>query len=337
MNKKKTLAGIVLSSFLLNGCAVKGINKNYNGPSFKKQEILDKYECACPKNYPHSIYDCTYFKEPEQSITAKNENYEVIDLKFDSPVFTYEDNKEVVIEYYKVKDEHKTHPLIILSPISGGNYGIERRLARYFANNDFSCALMHRQKHKYELGAAGMENILKQMVINYDQAIDWFGSVPEVDDSKGFCSVGISMGGIKNAILAGLDERLKYNVFIFAGSTDEILLKTKEKGIQKLKQKALEEGMDLKEFIEDVTGPETTQPQHFAKYIDAKNSLMITASFDRIIPKSASKKLRNEMGNPKTIYLAGGHISSILYLPYIKKKCLKFFNERLNEEKVAED
>ncbi len=90
--------------------------------------------------------------------------------------------------------------------------------------------------------------------------------------------------------------------------------------------------MPEEEFIKELTGPGTTNPQHFAKYIDAENALMVIAAFDHIVPRSASKKLRKEMGKPEAYFIPAGHLTSIVYLPSIKRKCIKFFKKEFKEE-----
>jgi len=55
---------------------------------------------------------------------------------------------------------------------------------------------------------------------------------------------------------------------------------------------------------------------------------MYIALFDRTVPKRCGDKLREAMGRPEVVYLFAGHYTSIIYLPYVRGKTVRFFKEK---------
>jgi hypothetical protein len=67
-----------------------------------------------------------------------------------------------------------------------------------------------------------------------------------------------------------------------------------------------------------------------APYLDARDTLMFLAAFDRVVPTWTGKQLREAIGGPKTIYLFAGHYTSFLYLPYAHWESLCFVKRKFN-------
>ena len=70
-------------------------------------------------------------------------------------------------------------------------------------------------------------------------------------------------------------------------------------------------------------------PMAYADHINAAQSMMILALFDRAVPFKKGQELKEKIGNPETIYLVSGHYSAILYLYYVRWAALNFFREKL--------
>jgi hypothetical protein len=71
-----------------------------------------------------------------------------------------------------------------------------------------------------------------------------------------------------------------------------------------------------------------TDPLKLGQYADARDVLMFTAMFDRVVPRRCGDSLWEAFGKPEVIYLFSGHYSSFLYLPYAKTKSLQFFKKK---------
>ncbi len=343
MRLNKTLSSIVASSFLamsLSGCfgfMVKG--GNYKPPSLRPPEVENYYS--------YTRGEIKY----ETTKTEDTEKYTVSCIKFKSSMHTTEKNDTVIVDYYDAKFDGKT-PLIILSPILGGSNGESKIFAKYFANRGFSCAIVHRPEDRFpnakdfsgdnqnELGesyAESLENILKQSIIDTRRAIDLFETFPDIDSEK-IGSFGISMGGIKNSILAGVEPRLKVNIFVMAGADMEYILthSKEEKVIEEVQN--ISKLIEKEKFFEDLKKNSVSDPKNFAQYIDDSNTLMYISLFDTVVPVKSQEKLRDLIGHPSTSYLLSGHYSAIIYiLPpwnYIQSTSYNFFKDRFDKIKL---
>lgn len=219
------------------------------------------------------------------------------------------------VEYYRVKS-NDPRPVVIISPMLGGTeYHLEHNFMRHFADNGFDAVLL-RRSDMHSVIANGPEKIVeefKESSERYHRVVDMLVNDPLVDDQK-LCSLGISMGALKNTVQP--DPRIRYGVLIFPGAIDMLL-----------------ESPGVHEFIPEL--------KKFSSYdfpleqkvgTDPQRTLFIIAKQDEIIPLEAAEELRKRAGYPETIYLTGGHISSLIYAypyPYIQKRVVSFFKNRI--------
>ena len=104
--------------------------------------------------------------------------------------------------------------------------------------------------------------------------------------------------------------------------------------------------MDFFKFIKDNV---RTDPKYLAKYIKSDKTMLFLALFDKTVPFQAGRRLRKEIGSPKTVYLVGNHFTSTLFtgmakifpttidIPafpfgYIEKEAVSFYQEKLLEK-----
>lgn len=333
----KSLSSIVASSFLaisLSGCfgfTIKGSNEPKQ--TLRPPEVTNYY------SYRREKINCT-----KDEVIENNEKYSVREIQFNSCMHTTKNNNTATVHYYDAKLDGKT-PLVIISPILGGSNTESKIFAKYFAERGFSCAIVHRPEDRFPEFKEGennsdyvgsLENILKQSIIDTRRAIDLFETFQDIDSEK-IGSFGISMGAIKNSILAGVESRLKVNVFVMGGADMEYILthSKEEKILQEVENASKYIGK--KQFFEDIKTKIKSDPKNFAQYIDDSNTLMYISLFDTVVPVKSQEKLRNLIGNPTTSYLLSGHYSAFLYiLPpwnYIQSTSYNFFKDRFDKIK----
>lgn len=305
---------IALALIVLSGCAhIRYERGNYIAHTETLEEVLRYYD------YP--------------SFSGKV-SVSLIDISSRYAIKKVEMGEKILIDYYELKEGGK-HPLIIISPILGGDNALAKLFAEYFASHGFSCAIIHRSKWlvnaiKKTEGLEGFEEIFKEIVIYNRQAIDWLVQQEKVDrDNLG--TFGISMGGIINSILAGIDKRLKCHVITLAGgSIADILYSSNEPGIVAWRDRLRDKNnMTEEEFHETLEKIIKTDPIRVANFIDPEHVLMFIAVFDRTVPKKYGRRLWKEMGKPEVIYLPFGHYSSSIAIPYVKRVSLLFFKRCL--------
>ncbi|MBI4919542.1 hypothetical protein HY837_06425 [archaeon] len=324
MNVKKWIAKLfpLPLSLALSGCLGYITREgSYTGPK-KRPESVDVYF-----SYSHEPIN------PFIEVTKVSDNYTVKRITFPTAMHTKPENDTVTVDYYDVNGDQKT-PLIIVSPILGGKNTLTEFFAEYFADRGFSSALVHRPKDKIPDSnnyAQGLEDILKQSLIDTRRVIDLLESFPDIDANK-IGSFGISLGAIKNSTLAGIDSRLKVNVFALGGADiPHILERSREGGIvEQLKQVK-----DKQQLFSQLREVVRSDPKYLAPYIDGEKALLFIGMFDNVVPVSNQKLLRDLIGKPSVCYLLSGHYSALFYtLPpfnVVQRVSYNFFKQKFAE------
>lgn len=245
-------------------------------------------------------------------------------------------NVPLEAEWWRSREDGR-RPGLLVAPILGGNYRISSHFADYFSRNGYHCLLVKRPEGFKDLGG-GTEQLdanLREAVRRDRAALNWFANRPEVAE-EALGSFGISYGGIKNVILAGAEPRLRVNVFALAGGgMDGILGESNQNRIESLREMVMRERhMDLPAFMEMVRKSFRSDPLRFAPYVDARDTLLILARFDRTVPAENGERLRERLGYPETLYLPAGHYSAALFTglaayPFVERRALAFYDENL--------
>jgi len=229
-------------------------------------------------------------------------NYRLRRIEIDTQTDQGSPAEPIVLEYYQCKRE--PGPVILLLPVSGGNYEIENHFARYFAKHGVAVALMHRATNAEpalaDLGA--INRWLKQSVSRDRRALDWIESRPELDAGR-VGVFGISMGAIQGVLLTAEDPRIRAAVFgLVGGDLPYILRHSAEPGIAKRRKQVLREHNLTQQQLEvELRQTITCEPNTAAARIDPQDVLLVLGAFDRVVPFKKGWELRRQMGRPETI------------------------------------
>jgi dienelactone hydrolase len=307
---------LVSGTVLLSSCAHYKCDPDYAGPSKRSAELIE------------------YYSYPKQQIEAKVEkirekkHYVVERIEFPSALNVF-DTENIKVDFYVQKKTGK-FPTILVLPISGGVDFSVRGFAKLFASNGFNCAVVHNRRADLDdtETAEEVENYFRQTVLDNRQILDYLVEREEVDNDRLGC-LGLSLGGIRASIVAGVDERLKCTVIGLAGgSIADINLLTHQKEVRQYKEKLIEMGISSETIYAELSDKVITDPLRLAQYIDARDVLMFTAMFDRVVPRKCCDQLWKALGKPEVVYLLSGHYGSLLYLPYAEWKSLSFFKKK---------
>jgi hypothetical protein len=307
---------LVSGTFLLCSCAHYKCNPDYIGPSKRTAEMLEYY------SYPRQQIEAKVEK------IAEKKHYVVQRIEFPSVlnVFNFENIK---VDFYAQKKPGK-YPTILVLPIANGVDFCARGFARHFASNGFNCAIVHNRHIDIEdiRSAELIEDYLRQTVLDSRQILDYLVEREEVDNNKLGC-LGMSVGGIRASVVAGVDERLKCSVIGLAGgSMADIAFLSKLKEVKEYMRSLTETGVSPETIRAEVSQKVVTDPLKLAKYIDARDTLMYIAMFDRVIHRKCGDKLWEAAGKPEVVYTFSGHFTSLLYLPYAERNSLSFFKKK---------
>jgi hypothetical protein len=220
--------------------------------------------------------------------------------------------------------------VLLILPMLGGSYPLEKYFGVYFAKRGFAAIIVHREKLPKDSNMEAVNPMLKQSVLDNRQAIDWIETRPELDADR-IGVFGISMGGIKGALLTPLDDRVRAATLGLAGGDlPYILTHTTEAGIAKRRQAILrEQHLTLPQLHDRLRHSISCDPNAFGRFVDPDKVLLILGAFDSVVPTKKGLEMREKMGNPETILVPTGHYSAILFVPYIQSQCYQFFRDKL--------
>lgn len=316
-------------AFIATGCAVVPQSPSYEGPA-TRPESLNQY-------YAKSSY--TAYTE---YTLGEADDFVVKRILIDTP------QGQVTADFFQ--HHEKNDDLILVFPLLGGKNIIPDYFASYFAKHGYDTAIIHRSENfKDPAYFDKIEQTLRDNVVRDRIALDFF---EKEYGKKDFGSFGISRGAINVAITAGVDSRLKYNVMAMGGSDIVDIFKNSHiKKLQNYRDKIMQEkGMTKDEFFASLNEKVKTDPKNVAQYINSKNTLMFLSMFDRTVPFKNGELLKEQIGNPRTIYLAADHFTSAMYtqlgrvlpvgtqdalfpMDYIESEALDFYESKFHKRK----
>jgi hypothetical protein len=280
-------------------------------------------EYDCPKI---GDFDC------QTKITEQTAKYTLKEVQIKALPDGTNTNRRIVLDYYDLKDDTRP-PVVMVLPMSGGGYSIERHFASYFANRGYAAIIVHRDKiPKDQQMIENLNPMIHRVILDHKRVIDWLETLPDVDATRTGI-FGISLGGIKGAMLAPLEGRIRAAIIGLAGGDlPYILVHSTEPGLEKRREEFLKERNLSPDRAEaELRKMLTRDPLMYAPYIDPKKVLLVLARYDTVVPIAKGLELKEKMGNPETIMIPSGHYTAVLSIPYIKSQSFDFFEKRFAE------
>ena len=240
-------------------------------------------------------------------------------------------NNVVPCELYLPANASGKIPGAIVLDILDGSAVLARGLARGLADHGVAALYMPMACYgpRRPEGNAQVEYVMadparaveswRQTVMDIRRAKAVLASRPNID-SNHIGITGISLGGIMTSLAAGVDGSFDRVVPILAGGNLAHLTFTVRE-VRRLHAKLQEAGIDEARFAQ-IMAP--VEPLNFASRIDRRHCLMINATLDEVIPRSATDELVHAIGQPQILWTQAGHYSSVFYLPAIRATVARF-------------
>jgi hypothetical protein len=248
----------------------------------------------------------------------------------------------IVIDYYlpmgtPVLAPGCARPVVLLLPMAGGDYTLERYFARYFARRGFAVAIATRRELHQPKELEAIVPWVEQSIRDNLRALDWIATRPELDTNR-IVLLGISLGGLRGVMLTALDGRIKAAALgLVGGDLPYILAHTREHGIVRRRDDYMRaHDLTLEQFEQRFRCIFHWDPDALAEYMDRHKVLLVLALWDRVVPFKKGWELRARLGDPETLVLPTGHYSTVLAVPYIEDACARFFRQRLGLETQQE-
>lgn len=238
-----------------------------------------------------------------------------------------ENGAETPFEFFR-PNKAGNFPFILVLPYLEGSYFFPRTICKFLSRNGFCAAFLERPGNVLAPNqpAGELEALTRAAVIRYRDFLDWAGERPEVEKNKmGF--VGISMGSFVGTVLIAADPRISRAVLALPGcDLPKLLCQSREIKILDYMKSCLKDGKRTEsEIVTEFEHDFQSDPKYLAPYLDNSGLLVISARYDKTIPREFSDKIWTLLGQPTRIWLPTGHGTAGFCLLYIENKILEHF------------
>ncbi len=243
-------------------------------------------------------------------------------------------------DFYRARSARPT-PLIVLAPILAGpvdDYRASRFLAESAAESGVGSFFVHQEELILapERDAAALEARLRRSVRENIAALDLFAALPEVDEGR-LGSIGVSLGSIRNLVLAAAEPRLSANVFCLAGSgLETILVHSREPLVEAyLEARRAGEALSPDEVASEIVRDLPSRPRELLASIGERGTLLILARFDNKVPYQNGLELARSLPRASRVEVSTGHYTAFLLAPWIANRAISSLLEAWSGEMPA--
>ncbi|HSN52031.1 MAG TPA: dienelactone hydrolase family protein, partial [Woeseiaceae bacterium] len=266
----------------------------------------------------------------ELSLVRENSTYRVFEGSFDPLIAGSDDDTPISFEYYEQIGTDMA-PVVLVLPILNGQKHVVRPFATYFAENGYNAVIVDTVQRKTLLeDMLQPEEAIRRTTIRHRRVLDWIDTVPNIDKSR-VAVFGASLGGFNALFVSAADERVSASALaLVAGDLPFVLTHSSERRINEAADGAMatlqtdREG--LRRFLEDNID---SDPLSLARHLDPERVLLMLAKFDDSVHYEKQLELRQALGNPESITVPAGHVTTAAYLFYLRSRVLEFFDRKL--------
>lgn len=241
---------------------------------------------------------------------------------------------DVGIEFFDPKTDDGPRPAILFLPILNEEPLVSHPFATYFANRGIAVAVVYTNERGNLLDESGeIEPNLQSMVIRQRLALDWLLRQPGIDPDR-IGVMGISMGGIKAALLKGVDERVGPTVLGMAGGNIPFIALNSTDGSISRERETFFATSDLKlhEMVRAMRKRIRTDPLRVAHHVDPGEVLMFITTHDKVVPTRTQEALRTALGMPRTYYVKANHYNVLIHIFMVRHRAYRFFEEAFRRQ-----
>lgn len=279
-------------------------------------------EFARPKSRPAVL---------SETVLTTQSQFTVTRIELATPPLAGETNRTVVFDYYAPPGTGRT-PVILVLPVSGGDYELERHFAKYYARQGLAALIVRREpKRPGPVPLEDFDRSLRQSVFDHRRVLDWVETRPELDAGR-IGLFGVSIGGIQGALVVALDGRVRAAVLGLAGSDlPYILAHTTERSVARRRAAVLrDQQWSPEQLQQELRQAISCDPAYYAPYTDPQKVMLILAACDTVVPIKKGWELRTKLDRPETILVPAGHYSSLVFIPYLRPTTAAFFRKKLD-------
>ena len=311
-----TIAGTLLA-FLVACASVQPLERPYPVALPMPPEVAERF-----------AYQAGEVKA-ELSLARENATYRVFDGEFAPAIAGSDDDSPITFEYYEqVGDEPA--PVVLVLPILNGQKHVVWPFAAYFASNGYNAVIVDTVQRKTLLeDMLDPEAAIRRTAIRHRRVLDWIETMPAIDQDR-IAVFGASLGGFNALFLTATDARIGASALaLVAGDLPFVLTNSSEGRIIDAAEGAMETLQTDKEGLGKYLDEHIlSDPLSLARYVDPAHVLMVLAKFDDAVHYEKQIELQAAIGNPESITLPTGHVSTAAYLFYLRSRVLDFFDRQ---------
>jgi len=234
-------------------------------------------------------------------------------------------------EYYLPKGNEGTSPAAIVLHILDGRFLVARSICRHFAAGGVP-ALLVQMPYYGQRRVRGtslyrtfmgdpkrMFDAIQGAVVDVRRAACWLQNRREVDPGR-VGLVGVSLGAIEAALVAGVDRRFARTVLVLGGGDPARVLWTAPE-TEVVRERFEQRGYTFDQ-VREACRP--IDPITFAHRADRRRILMINASNDTTVLRDTTVRLWEAYGKPTIHWYPAGHYSMGIFVPTILPAALEF-------------
>ncbi len=234
-------------------------------------------------------------------------------------------------EVYLPDHVEPPYPLIAVSPILGGaltDYLECRIFGWVMAKAGYASFFLYQDEwllKPYD-GAIDLERALRAWVRNMGRSLDLILANYPIDRHQ-LATFGISLGGIRNVLVAASDDRYAAHVVCLAGADlAEIFATTNESLVTRyLNRRGQINASSKEQVIEDLRRHLVSDPEVVAPAIPTERILLFLARLDNKVPVETGWDLYEALGRPDLRLSPLGHYTSMLVIPWAIKHSRNFY------------
>ncbi len=265
----------------------------------------------------------------ELSPVRENSTYRLFEGEFDAGIAGSDDDTPITFEYYEQLGKDKA-PVVIVLPILNGQKHVVRPFATYFADNGYHAVIVDTVQRKTLLDdMLQPEEAIRRTTIRHRRVLDWIDTMPNIDGDR-IAVFGASLGGFNALFVSAADDRVGASALaLVAGDLPFVLTYSSERRIIEAADGAMEtlqtDREGLRRYLEAHID---SDPLSLARHIDPERVLLVLAKFDDSVHYEKQLELQHAMGNPESITLPTGHVTTAAYLFYLRSRVLEFFDRQ---------
>jgi hypothetical protein len=237
-------------------------------------------------------------------------------------------------DYYEARGVRGRRPIVAISPILAGpidDYLSARYIATSAARRGISSFFLNQDTLIFDprRDTIEIEEWARENVRAYRAGLDLLARLDWVDVERS-ASFGVSLGGIKNVLLAAAEPRLAAHAIALAGGgmaslvtrSDEPLVGRFLEGRRRL------DGLEPDEVGAEIARWLILEPTRVAPSVARGSTVLFLARFDQVIPFASAMALHDRLGAPAATSFVAGHYSTIALAPWIAGRAFDAFESR---------